>query len=443
VALATDLQPPWSIRIDVLDAHRSPYIRKGREMIRSARSRRTHAVLASILTLPLALSACGGESGGGSNSGGDSSTLRVLDYYNNEPAKTVWQKAIETCGQQAGVTIQREAVPGASLIQKVLQQASSKTLPDVLMLDNPDLQQIAQTGALAPMSDFGLKAEGYAEGVASASTYEGKLYGLQPITNTIALFYNKDLLGKANVAPPTTWEELRAAAKKLTAGGTYGLAFSAPANYEGTWQFLPFMWSNGGDEKNIATPETAQALQLWVDLMNDGSVSKSALNWTQADVNDQFRAGKAAMMVNGPWQFPTLDQDKSLKYEVVKIPAPAAGRPVVAPLGGETWTVPQTGNKDRQTKAAQVVACLNSDDNQLSLAAGTQTIPTKTALLANFSSSNPNMAGFVEQIPTARARTGELGADWPKAATKIYTAFQAALTGQATPAKALEQAQNG
>ena len=411
-------------------------------MIRSPRSRRAQAALASMLTLPLALSACGGGSGGGST-GGDSSTLRVLDYYNTDPAKTVWQKAIDACGQQAGATIQRESVPGASLIQKVLQQASSKTLPDVLMLDNPDLQQIAQTGALTPLNDLGLNADGYAAGVVSASTYEGKLYGLQPITNTIALFYNKDLLAKAGVTPPTTWAELKTAAKKLTSGGTYGLAFSAPANYEGTWQFLPFMWSNGGDEKNIATPETAQALQLWVDLMNDGSVSKSALNWTQADVNDQFRAGKAAMMVNGPWQFPTLDAEKNLKYEVVKIPAPVAGKPVVAPLGGETWTVPQTGNKDRQAKAAKVVACLNSDDSQLSLAAGTQTIPTKTALLAKFSSSNPNMAGFVDQIPTARARTGELGADWPKAATKIYTAFQSALTGQATPAKALEQAQNG
>ena len=411
-------------------------------MIRSPRSRRAQAALASMLTLPLALSACGGGSGGGST-GGDSSTLRVLDYYNTDPAKTVWQKAIDACGQQAGATIQRESVPGASLIQKVLQQASSKTLPDVLMLDNPDLQQIAQTGALTPLNDLGLNADGYAAGVVSASTYEGKLYGLQPITNTIALFYNKDLLAKAGVTPPTTWAELKTAAKKLTSGGTYGLAFSAPANYEGTWQFLPFMWSNGGDEKNIATPQTAQALQLWVDLMNDGSVSKSALNWTQADVNDQFRAGKAAMMVNGPWQFPTLDAEKNLKYEVVKIPAPVAGKPVVAPLGGETWTVPQTGNKDRQAKAAKVVACLNSDDSQLSLAAGTQTIPTKTALLAKFSSSNPNMAGFVDQITTARARTGELGADWPKAATKIYTAFQSALTGQATPAKALEQAQNG
>ena len=415
------------------------------------RSRGAQAALASALALPLALSACGGgsssgTSGSGSSSGtggGNGTTLRVLDYYNNDPGKTVWQKALESCASQAGAKISREAVPGASLIQKVLQQASSRTLPDLLMLDNPDLQQIAATGALTSLDEFGINADGYAKGVADASTYQGKLYGLQPITNTIGLFYNKDVLSKAGVQPPATWDELKATAKKLTKGSQYGLAFSAPANYEGTWQFLPFMWSNGGDEKDIATPQTAQALQLWVDLMNAGSVSKSALNWTQADVNDQFKAGKAAMMVNGPWQFPVLDADTSLHYGVVPIPAPSAGKPVVAPLGGETWTVPQTGNKDKQAKAAKVVQCLNSDDSQVSLAKQNQTIPTKTALLAQFSSSNPNMKGFVDQIPTARSRTGELGADWPKAATKIYTAVQAALTGQAPPDKALQQAQNG
>jgi len=407
--------------------------------------KRLGATAALAVLVPLALAACSGsdEDGGGDASAAVDS-LTVLDYYSDEPAKTQIGDMLSACGTSIGVAkVDHQSVPGPTLIQKVLQQASSKTLPDVLMLDNPDLQQIAQTGALTPLSDLGLNADGYAAGVVSASTFEGKLYGLQPITNTIGLFYNKTLLDKAGVKPPATWAELRTAARTLTSGSTYGLAFSAPANYEGTWQFLPFMWSNGGDEKNIATPQTEQALQLWVDLMTDGSVSKSALNWTQADVNDQFRAGKAAMMVNGPWQFPVLDEDKSLQYEVVQIPAPAAGKPIVAPLGGETWTVPQTGNKDKQASAAKVVACLNSDENQLSLAKQNQTIPTKTALLAGFSTGNPAMAGFVEQIPTARARTGELGADWPKAATKIYTAFQSALTGQAAPAKALQTAQNG
>ncbi len=248
---------------------------------------------------------------------GDVKSIRVLDYYNNHPDKEIYDQFLEACAKPLGVTIQREAVPGDTLIAKILQQAASKTLPDVLMIDNPELTQIASTGALTPLSDYGLNADGFAPGIVAASTYQGKLYGLQPITNTIALFYNKDILEKAGVAPPTTWDELRAAAKKLTVGKQYGLAFSAPANYEGTWQFLPFMWSNGGDEKNIATPETAAALQFWVDLLKDGSVSRSVLNWTQADVNDQFRVGNAAMMVNGPWQFPVLNAEKSLHFPLL------------------------------------------------------------------------------------------------------------------------------
>ena len=131
------------------------------------------------------------------------------------------------------------------------------TLPDVLMLDNPDLQQIAATGALSPLDEYGLCADGYV-GRGRGLQYEGGLYGLQPVTNTVGLFYNKDILdrgrGESRRRPGTS---SRTAAKQLTTGKQYGVAFAAPANYEGTWQFLPFMWSNGGNEKNIATPQIA------------------------------------------------------------------------------------------------------------------------------------------------------------------------------------------
>ncbi|MFI5953395.1 extracellular solute-binding protein [Cryptosporangium sp. NPDC051539] len=397
------------------------------------------AAAALALALPLAMAGCGDSN----NSSGDATKLRVLDYYNNEPDKGVYTKVLNDCASKNGVTIQREAVPGDTLIQKVLQQSSSRTLPDVLMLDNPDLQQIAATGALSPVTDYGLNADGVVPGVVAASTYKGKVYGLQPVTNTIGLFYNKDILAAAGVQPPTTWAELRTAAKKLTKGKQYGIGFSAPANYEGTWQFLPFMWSNGGDEKNIATPQVAEALQLWVDLLKDGSASKSVLNWTQADVADQFKAGNAAMMVNGPWQFPLLNENTALHYDVVPIPAPKAGGTSVAPLGGETWTIPNTGNKDKQKNAAKIVKCLNSDENELLLAKERQTVPTKLSLQDQFVADQPSMKAFSTLVKDARARTGELGADWPKAATKIYTGVQKALTGGAAPLKALQEAQNG
>jgi multiple sugar transport system substrate-binding protein len=399
------------------------------------------ALPALVAATALGLTACGG--GGGGGGGGEVTSLRVLDYYDNEPDNTVYARKLDECGQQAGVTIEREAVPGPQLIAKVLQQASSRTLPDVLMLDNPDLQQIAETGALAPITDFGLSADGLQEGVRDASTFEGQVYGLQPVTNSIGLFYNVDILNQAGITPPKTWDELKTAAAALTQGERYGIAFSATADYEGTWQFLPFMWTNRGDETNIASPETAEALQLWVDLVNSGSASRSVVNWGQGDVKDQFAAGNAAMMVNGPWQFPALDEVQGLNYEVVPIPVPQAGETVVAPLGGETWTIPQTGDPARQAKAAEIVACLNTDDNQIALASERQTVPTKTALRDRFVAEVPRMAAFTEIVQTARSRTGKLGAEWPAAATRIYTAVQTAITGGAPPLQALQQAQNG
>lgn len=411
----------------------------------TASRKRTMKWVGAALTVPLilGLAACGGGSGSsGSSSGAAATSLNVQDYYTDDESKGVYEAVLTECGKAAGVTMNFTHTPGAGLIQKVLQQASSKTMSDLQMLDNPDLQQIAASGALTPLADLGVNADGFAQGVVDASTYQGKLYGLQPITNTIALFYNPDALAKAGLQPPTTWDELKSTAKALTSGQTYGLAFSAPANYEGTWQFLPFMWSNGGDEKNIATPETAAALQLWVDLVNDGSASKSVVNWTQADVNDQFKAGNAAMMVNGPWQIAGL-KAAGTKYGVVNIPVPQAGDKLQAPLGGETWTVPQTGDPAKQAKAAEVLKCLNSDQNQLKIATERNVIPTKTTVAATFASQQPEMKAFVDTVSTARSRTAELGADFPAAATKIYTAIQSALTGGQSPTDALESAQNG
>ncbi|GAA2104205.1 sugar ABC transporter substrate-binding protein [Microlunatus panaciterrae] len=406
--------------------------------------KRLVAIAALATMAPLTLAACGGGGTSGGGGGGGSSakvdSLTVLDYYTDDPGKTQIQDMLEKCGTSIGVAkINRQPVPGPTLIQKVLQQASSKTLPDVLMLDNPDIQQIAETGALAALDDYGIKADGYAEGPVSAATFEGKLYGLQPAANTIAIFYRKDVLAKAGVKPPKTWAELRTAAKKLTVGKQYGFAFNATADYEGAWQFLPPMWTNGGDETDLKSPQVAEALQLWKDLVDDGSASKSVVNWKQSDVNDQFIAGKAAMMLNGPWQIPSLQKAK-VNFGVVSFPINKPDQTSVAPLGGEAWTVPVTGDDAKMKKAAELVKCMNSDENQMLRAKQGGLVPTKLALATQFKKEVPAMAGFVDAVEHARARTGKLGSKWPDTAKIIYTGMQLVLTGQAKPADAMAKA---
>ncbi|WP_231916087.1 sugar ABC transporter substrate-binding protein [Microbacterium karelineae] len=404
------------------------------------RRSRTLIAVAALAAVPLALASCG--QGGGSGEGADDGTLTVLDYYNNEPDKTLMQEALDTCAAEVGVELERETVPGADLIQTVLQRSSSRTLPDVLMLDNPDVQEIAATGGLAPLSDFGVDTAGFAQGILDAATYDGEVYGLGPAVNTLGLFYDVEALDEAGIEPPQTWDELKDAAAELTQGDRYGVAFSAIANYEGSWQFLPFMWTNEGDETDLTSPEVAEALQLWVDLVDSGSASPSVVNWKQGDVKDQFVAGKAAMMINGPWQIPAL-AETDVEWASVQVPVNEEGQTPVAPLGGEVWTVPETGDESSQGLAAEFVECMSSPDIQMSVAESRYLVPTRTDLIDEYVEKVPDMAAFAEQVRNARSRTGQLGEEWPDAATVIYDAIQLAITGQASAADAFEQASQG
>jgi multiple sugar transport system substrate-binding protein len=397
-------------------------------------ARRTAALLTAV-ALAVTAAGCAGPDGAGDRA----ATLSVLDYYTDATEHAQWGALLKECGEQAGVRIEHRSVPGPSLVTAVLRQASARTLPDLLMLDNPDVQRIAATGALTPLRQYGVDLDGYAEGILSAGTYDGEVYGVTPAVNTVALFYNEDMLDEAGVAVPRTWDELRAAAAALTRPGRYGMAVDADATFESSWQFLPFLWSNGGEETDLTGPEAVQALRLWTDLLRDGSMSRSVLDWNQADLHDQFAAGRTAMMINGPWRISELEKVRGLRWSVAPVPVPELGRGPVTPLGGELWTVPRTASKARQEKAARVLDCLTGPRESLTVAGQYHTVPARTAVAEKYAARTPRMAAFVDAVRTARPRTERTGERWPSTATGIYQAIQLALTGQKTPEAALAE----
>ena len=398
-------------------------------------SRRALGLTALAAPVLMTLGGCGGRAGGGDGA------LRIVDYYNTPADDVAINGALEASASELGLAFTRERVPGDQLVAKVLQMGSSRTMPDLLMLDNPNVQQVAASGALAPLEQYGIGVEDFTPAVADLGMYEGTLYGVAPTVNTIALFYDVAALEDAGLTPPTTWEELREAAAALTTPERYGLAFSAIASYEGTWQFLPFMWSNGGDETELDGAGVLGASRLWWDLVRDGSASRSVVNWGQGDAMDQFKAGNAAMVVNGPWNIAGLREDTpDLTWDVVTIPVPEPGGTSVAPLGGEVWTIPVTGDEDRQADAAALLKGFLSPDNQLAMAAERSTIPGDAEAAAQFAAENPDLSTFVEQVSTARSRTAQLGPDWPRTAKAIYTANQRVLVDDTDPAEAFDEA---
>src|SRR5699024_11037283 len=147
--------------------------------------------------------------------------------------------------------------------------------------------------------------------------------------------------------PPTTWDELREAAAALTTPERYGLAFSAIASYEGTWQFLPFMWSDGGDETDLDGEGVIDASRFWAGLVREALVSRSVANSGNGAGRLKCKAGGCASVVNGPWSSAGREaHPPDLDWDVATIPAPGAGTEPVAPLGGEVWTVPITGDEE-------------------------------------------------------------------------------------------------
>ncbi|MEQ0560060.1 sugar ABC transporter substrate-binding protein [Amycolatopsis sp. NEAU-NG30] len=397
-------------------------------------------ILAASASLLAACSPSPAPSAPNGAGGPAATSITELDYYADEQGSAAWQKILDTCATQTGIKIQRQKVPTNQLLPKVLQSASSKTLPDLLFTDNPTLQQVAATGALTPLSDYGITADGYSPSIVKAGTYQDKVYGVAPGVNGLALIYNKDLLQAAGVEPPKTWDELKAAAAKLTKDGKYGLAFSAIPSEEGTWQFLPFFWSNGAELSQLDSPQATQALQYVTDLVNSGAASKSVVTWNQNDVADQFVGGNAAMMINGSWNLARLDEQKSLHYGVVPIPVPKAGdKPVVA-LGGEVGTIPVTSGPNQQA-AGKVLSCILSEPTMLEWSKAHAYVPSKTAVAQKFGAEQPAMQAFVDEVGTARSRTAELGEKYPKVSQALADAIQAALTGKQPVDQALKAAQ--
>ena len=376
----------------------------------------------------LASAGCGGTSAG------DDSTLTEMDYYNTDPLVSALPKLLDSCGQQAGVTIKRQVVP--DLRTKVLQLVGSHDVPDLVLLDNPDLQQIAATGALADLS--GLSTDGLYPNVVAAGRYQGKLYGVAPGVNALALYYNTKLFTAAGISPPRTWDDLKAAAVKLTAGAQHGLGFAVPATEEGSFQFEAFLLSGGGSLSTLNSPQAVSALQLLADLVTAGAAPKDVLTWTQANVEEQFANGSLAMMVNGPWQLPQLAKANMTDFGIVPMPVPAAGGKASSALGGEVWAA---GNGSKSAKATQVVKCLTSADNSLAWSKLTNYIPSNEQAARQLAAGNPQFASFVDEIGDAAGRTATLGVNYPKYSQALWTAVQSALAGSATPANALDTAQ--
>ena len=375
----------------------------------------------------------------------EETTVEILHYFNVQgqlEGLAAIQKDFEAANPD--VKIKFTYVPFAELVSHTLQTAAVHQPPGIACIDNPDVLRVAKAGVLKDISASVTKLSTWKDTYAGPqhSVTEGqKIFGVPIGSNSLAIFYNKKMFSEAGLTdPPKTWPDLKDDATKLTKSPVYGLVFSAVNTEEATWQWEPFLWSNGGSLLDLTAAPAKEALQFWVDLVKDGSVSREVVNWNQGDVANQFISGQAAMMVMGPWMLGQVHKS-GLDFGVSPIPVPKSGEKPIVPLGGEVWCVMKS-NPKVEAAAVKFIEFVQEPDRLEKLCNTFNYISSVRSVAAKQGQANPELEPFVEQMDTARARSEDGGANYPAISLAARSAIQQAITGQTTIDAALADAAN-
>jgi multiple sugar transport system substrate-binding protein len=338
---------------------------------------------------------------------------------------------------QNGIEVATKYIPFADFKKQLSIGAAAAVLPDIAIIDNPDHAAYSAMGIFADITDKlaswpDLKQ--YYEGPLSSCKLNGRLYGIPFGSNCLSLYYNVDMLKAANSRPPRNWDELKRVAIKTTKGNVHGFAVSSVQNEEGTFGFLCFLWGSGNTSFQINNANGIRALSLYRDLVKSGAMPKEAINWTQGDVMNQFISGNLAMMVNGPWQVPTMRQQApNLKWNVVLLPV---GKKEASDLGGENFGVVNGPNVEEALSFLKWVA---SPAEMKTYIDDFGYIASRRDVASKQFSDDPIMKVFAAQMASAQPRGPH--PRWPEISDALSLAMNESITGVATPAAAAAKAQ--
>ncbi|WP_329048268.1 extracellular solute-binding protein [Amycolatopsis sp. NBC_01488] len=401
------------------------------------------AAAAGTLALVAGLAACSSSSGDGGAAGATPTTYTWWDPYPQHDASSGWAKRVEACGTQAGVSIKRTAYDTTALTNQSLLAAQEGTSPDVILLDNPAVSTLADTGMLSTMDELGVDTKSVDQNLLGAGVVDGKTFGIPIGANTLALYYNKSVLDSAGVDPASIkdWASLTAALQKVTAAHHKGITFAGIGTEEGTFQFLPFFWGAGANLRQLDSPEAVAALDLWTGWLKSGYAPNSVIHDSQNTSWEEFLTGEFGFAVNGTWQVTSASKAK-FPSGVVQIPGRTGGV-APTPTGGEFLTAPVQKDTKRYEVTKKIVDCMTTPQGMVETANtfAYYVPPTRAgqdALLAQ----HPELKPWVEAVRTAKGRTADnLGIKYPKISEPLWTAVQNALSGAKSPQDALGEAQ--
>lgn len=212
--------------------------------------------------------------------------------------------------EHPNIQVEYRSVPWNNWYQTFVTAISSGTAPDLSTGAGYQAVQLYDQGAIRPIDDVieELKADGeladFLPNTVDTLRYDDHYVALPWGIDIRVWFYRKDLLEQAGVKVPTTWEELRAAAKATTKDGRYGIVASGDTG--GSHFLYNALLNNGGglftaDRKlDLKNERNVEAFEALAGMVADGSVSPASTGYNSDDRRAAFNRGQAAFTLDGP-----------------------------------------------------------------------------------------------------------------------------------------------
>lgn len=399
---------------------------------------------ALILTagMTFCLAACGqgtpseDVSGGNASDGENKEVLHLWHYWDSEAQQNLLQEMVDNYEKETnGPKIEISYIPYSEYTQKILVTAAGGDLPELFIYDGNSTATLAEAGVLADITDK-VNESGIMEntlpGVVKEHEVNGRLYGFPVYANCIALFYRTDIIE----TPPTTLSELYETAKEVTTDEMYGFAMAGGGGEDAVFQYLPFLWSGGGDLDDLSSPAAVEPLDLFSKMIQEGIMSKDTVNHSQEDARILFETGRAAMMINGPWNVPPLKENApDMQWDVAMIPK-ADGGEYASILGGESFGI---GNNTNIDAIWDFVEYMTEPERYSEFLKGLGQLPADTELSKDsYYLEDPVNKVFIEQLKSAKPRA--YGPSYNEMSKALQTAISSAMTGALTAQEALNEA---
>ncbi len=246
---------------------------------------------------------------------------------------------------------------------------------------------------------------------------EDRIWGLPLAVDTLALYFNRDLLNTAGIsAPPATWEEFQAAVPKLTSIGANdqviqsGAAIGTSRNVERAFDLLSVIMMQNGtqmtDDSGRASFAGAnqqrevpglQALTFYADFANP---TKATYAWNnqQPPSFDAFANGKTAFFFGYAYHAPLLRaRNPKLRFGTAPLPQIGGGRPVNY---ANYWVGTVAKASKNPTWSWDFIQFAAKPDQVKDYLEETAKPPARRALIADYAESE-DLAPFAGQLLTA------------------------------------------